>query len=314
MPVEFLSAEQEQHYGRYAGEPSPQPLARYFHLDDADRAVVRRRRGAANKLGFALQLATVRFLGTFLAEPMDVPASAVAYVAAQLGIRDVACLAAYAARPATAWEHAAAIRHVDGYRDFTEPTEYFRLVRWLYTRAWLSNERPCVLFDLATARLVERRVLLPGVSILARLVLRIRERTNARLYRRLARLPSAEQRAALEELLVIPAGARRSPLDRLRRGPTRATAPGLVQALRRLREVRALSMSELDLSAIPPGRLNALARVNGWDHQQVGHDRPGRTPLDEPLSGAPPVELDRLGPAAPPQAAGAPAVSAGAAQ
>src|SRR5919199_2232736 len=263
MSVEFLSAEQERSYGRYAGEPSPQQLARYFHLDDADRSVLRRRRGAANKLGFGLQLATVRFLGTFLAEPTDVPASAVAYVAVQLGIRDVACLAAYAARPSTAWEHTAEIRRVYGYRDFTEPAEYFRLVRWLYTRAWLSNERPSVWFDLATARLVERKVLLPGVTILARLVLRVRERANARLYRRLARLPSTEQRAGLEALLVIPAGARRSPLDRLRHGPTRATAPGLVQALRRLGEVRALGVSELDLSAIPPGRLKSLARYAG---------------------------------------------------
>jgi Domain of unknown function (DUF4158) len=101
-----------------------------------------------NRLGFAVQLTTVRFLGTFLAEPTDVPSDAVAYVPAQLGIRDVACLADYAARPTTAWEHAAEIRRIYGYRDFTDPAESFRLVRWLYTRAWLSSEQPSVLFDL----------------------------------------------------------------------------------------------------------------------------------------------------------------------
>jgi hypothetical protein len=92
-----------------------------------------------NRLGFAVQLTTVRFLGTFLAEPTDVPSNAVAYLAAQLGIRDVACLADYAARPTTAWEHAAEIQRIYGYRDFTDPAESFRLVRWLYTRAWLSS-------------------------------------------------------------------------------------------------------------------------------------------------------------------------------
>jgi hypothetical protein len=87
----------------------------------------------------------------------------------QLGIRDVACLADYAARPTTAWDHAAEIRRIYIYRDFTDPAESFRLLRWLYTRAWLSSEQASVLFDLATARLVERRqVLLPGVSILER--------------------------------------------------------------------------------------------------------------------------------------------------
>ena len=163
MPTEFLTAEQEQTYGHYAGPPSIQQLSRFFHLDDADQQRLRERRGAHNKLGFALQLTTARFLGTFLAEPTDVPPNAVAYVAAQLGIRDLACLAEYAARPTTAWEHAAEIRRIYGYRDFTDPAESFRLLRWLYTRAWLSSEQPSVLFDLATARLVERQVLLPGV-------------------------------------------------------------------------------------------------------------------------------------------------------
>jgi hypothetical protein len=80
---------------------------------------------------------------------------------------------------------------VYGYRHFSDPGVAFPLVRWLYTRAWLSAEQPSVLFDLATAWLVERRVLLPGVSVLARLITRIASQC-ARLYRRLAGLPSVE--------------------------------------------------------------------------------------------------------------------------
>ena len=163
MPTEFLNDEQEQAYGDYLGPPSTQQLSRYFHLDDADPERVNERRGADNKR-FAVQLTTVRFLGTFLAEPTDVPSDVVAYVAAQLGIRDVDCLAEYGARSNTAWEHAAEIRRIYGYRDFSDAGVSLPLVRWLYTRAWLSLEQPSVLFDLATARLVERQVLLPGGS------------------------------------------------------------------------------------------------------------------------------------------------------
>ncbi len=260
MPVDFLTPEQETRYGRYADDPTPEQLAQYFHLDDADRDLLAERRGDHNRLGFVVQLCTVRFLGTFLADPTAVPAGVVAYLARQVGVTDPSCLAHYLDRLPTHREHAGEIQRRFHYRDFMDQPEHFRLVRWLSSRAWVSAERPSVLFDLATARLVERKVLLPGVTVLARLVASVRDRVAERLWRTLAALPSAGQRERLERLVVVPEGSRTSPLDQLRHAPIRLSVPGLLHGLQRVDALRAVGVGSLNVSAIPPSRLKALAR------------------------------------------------------
>jgi hypothetical protein len=269
MPVAFLTDEQAQRYGRYTGEPTTDQLARYFYLDDADRALVERRREDHVRLGFALQLGTVRFLGTFLPDPTAVPSGVVTYVSRQLQIGDPSCLPRYLARRVTHHEHAQDIARRYGYRAFHAPREVFRLVRWLYTRAWLSAERPSVLFDLATARLVEQKVLLPGVTVLERLVASVRDRAALRLWQRLAQLPTAEQQARLETLVQVPEGGRASLLDRLRRAPTRVSGPALVVACHRLDAIRALGVSDLALDHLPPNRLRDLARYGAAARAQA---------------------------------------------
>jgi TnpA family transposase len=156
--------------------------------------------------------------------------------------------------------HAREIRHEYGYRDFSEPFVGFRLLRWLYAREWGSSTRASVLFDLATARLVQQKVILPGVTTLSRLVSRVRERVTLRLWHQLDRVPTDEQREKLLALLTVPEGKRQTELDRLRHSPTNVSADGLVDALKRLRDVRNLGVGHHDISRIHPGRLTALTR------------------------------------------------------
>jgi hypothetical protein len=119
------------------------------------------RRGDPNRLGFALQLTTVRFLGTFLEDSIAVPSEVVQTLSRQLGITKSEAIGEYRQGR---WrrQHATEIRAQLGYRDFSDPAAGFRLARWLCALCWTGTERPSVLFDRATAWLLTHKVLLPA--------------------------------------------------------------------------------------------------------------------------------------------------------
>jgi len=261
MPVHFLTSEQRATYGRYAGDPSADELSRYFHLDDADHVLIGNKRGDHNRLGFALQLTTVRFLGTFLEDPIDVPDAVLQTLVRQL--RGITLEKMHGYRNANQrWEHTTEIRLRYGFREWVDPTVGFRLSRWLYALSWTGTEQPGVLFDRATTWLLANKVILPGCTTQERFVSRLRSRVEDRLWKRLVRGITDEQRTRLEDLLTAPSTGRSSWLDKLRSGPIRISGRALVKAILRLQVVRDLGI-KLPATAVPPSRLASLARFAG---------------------------------------------------
>ena len=258
MPVVFLTDEQAARYGGFVEATSRAELDRWCFLDDADRKLIACHRGDASRLGFALQLVTVRSLGTFLADPLDVPTVVLDFVAQQLEIADPSCVKGYVERRSTRFEHAAEIARERGYREFS--TEEAQLRGWVRDLAWTTGEGPRAIFAAAVEWLYERRVLLPGVSTLARLVAAERDAATKLLWERLAGLLSPEQTAALNDLLVVPPGSRTSALEELRSGPRAVSGRGMVQALHRVSALSGVGVDQVDLGCVPARRVVGLAR------------------------------------------------------
>jgi TnpA family transposase len=246
-------------YGCFPAEIDRDWLGRVCHLSAADLALIRRRTDPATQLGYAAQLVTVRVIGTFQADPTAVPGAIVTALARQLDINDPGVLSAYRDMPVR-WRHTAEIRARYGYRDFTTQPDRFAFLMWLYRQAFADEVAPSALFRAAHRQLLARRILLPGQTVLTRLIASVRERATHQIHTRLARAAPPELRARLEKLLLVPQGQRRSELDLLRRPPFTPTITGLVRALDRLDRIRCLGAGELDLSGIPPARIMALAR------------------------------------------------------
>ncbi len=122
----------------------------------------------------------------FWEDPLDVPWAAVELLAAQLEISDASCVKKYVQRAQTAYEHSWEIRNRYGYRPFDDADSAARSTRFLDGRASTHFEGPVALFDHAVGWLRRSRVLLRGVSVLARQVAAARDAAETWLHEALA--------------------------------------------------------------------------------------------------------------------------------
>jgi hypothetical protein len=248
MPVNFLTQEQKDKYGKFTTELKHEQLAKYFLFDDNDKMIIFKRNGKHNHLGFALQLGTVRYLGTFLSNPVDVPDYVIEYLSKQLNIKkDI--LSLYK-NSDTHLSHKLEIKSVFGYHNFIEQPYHWRLIRWLYNHTWLNPERPSIFFERTIIRCRNQKILLPGITVMERFISEIRERTNTKLWSKLASLPNKNQHKILENLLSINNKNHKTSLEILREIPTHESPIGFLKAIRRFRTIYDIGAHKWNISNI----------------------------------------------------------------
>ncbi len=113
MPTrELLSPAQRAQMLRLPNDLSDQLLARYYTLSDDDLALIKQRRRNHNRLGFAAQLAYLRFPGRTWLASEDVPPRILAYLADQLRVNPLSIVQYAQDREATRFEHLAELQRV----------------------------------------------------------------------------------------------------------------------------------------------------------------------------------------------------------
>lgn len=233
----------------------------YFLLTGTDKMIVRRRRGDGNRLGFALQYCTLRFLGFVPADLSRVPQSITTYLAGQLDLPPDA-LHDYGAREQTRTQHLNEAMNELGFRDPgpDDSDEMRRLAAWFAERA-LEHDEPKLLFRHGLDYLRAIKVVRPGLSRLERMVGAARENAEQETYRRLAGVLMPETRAALDRLLEFDDSIGSSPIAWLKTKTPSAPSSAIVQQLKKLEFARSLGASEWNLSSLNPNRIKFLARL-----------------------------------------------------
>ncbi len=163
MGTKVLSDDEVEQLSTWPPEVAHSDLVAHFTLSVEDRRWVRAHRGTAERIGLAVQLAALGFLGFVPADLAGAPRAVVALVAKQVGV-GVASFSRYAREVdgRTRRRHVAAVVDQAGWR-LCGPGEWKALGDWLTARA-LEHDTPSVLFRQALQQLRTDRVVRPGLE------------------------------------------------------------------------------------------------------------------------------------------------------
>ena len=139
-------------------------LIRLFTFNDADLSRIRQHRGAANRLGFAVQLCYMRYPGIALTADAEPEAPLLRLVADQLKLPgDI--WNDYGQRAETRREHLLELQSAYGFQSFTTLSHYRAAVHSLDDLAWQTDKGIVLARELAEG-LRRKSVLLPALGVM----------------------------------------------------------------------------------------------------------------------------------------------------
>src|SRR3989442_6903170 len=260
MPIGFLTAADRTRLNGFPEQIPHEDLSAFFLLSEADHGAINQHREAHTRLGFALQLCALRYVGFAPDELQTAPAAAVEYVAQQLGVAPQA-LAAYGTRRPTRTTNFKQVQTHVHFRLAT-PLDFYALQTWLGERA-LEHDKPMLLLQLACDKLRREYIVRPGLTRLERLIATARQQAHDETWRRLTPLVTTDQHPWLDGLLQPDAQTGRTPLTWLRREATDHTATQIIETLQKVAFLLEARLDTWDLAGLNPNRVKWLAPL-GW--------------------------------------------------
>ncbi len=258
MPSTFLTLKDRERLTGFPEEIPQWDLITYFTLTEHDDSLMNTYQGASNRLGAALQLCAVRYLGFCPANLHTTPSDVLVFLADQLQVEPDA-LQDYGTRRMTRSTHFNAVLHHLGFHR-VQPDDHPSIVAWLTERA-LEHDKPTLLLHMLCERLKQQQLIRPAVTTVERWVVTARMQAHQESLHRLQPLLTPERITLLDSLLVSETEQGPTPLSRLRQHADTHTPTALLHTLDKFRLLESWDVDTWDMSALNPNRQKFLARL-----------------------------------------------------
>ncbi len=258
MPVSFLNQAQRDRLNQFPRQIPEKDLVVFFTLSSEEKSKIGKLRGNHNRLGYAVQLCALRFLGFSPNDLNSIPSVALSYISRQIDV-DPESLRAYGKRIHTRTDHFNQILKQLDFRK-AQKKDLERLYKWIIERA-LEHDKPTFLLQLTCEKLANEKIVRIGLSRLERMIAKARQETQEKIYRLLSPLLTQDQRTMLDQLLTPDPDTNTTRLFWLRKQAQSNTASEILSGLEKLTFLRKAGAEDWDLSGINPNRRKILARI-----------------------------------------------------
>ena len=227
---------------------SDEEMARDWTLVERDRHEIARYR-KDSRLYMAIQICAVRLYGRFLQHVHDLSPHIINYLGQQLDLPP-SLTVEVPEREATYLEQRQNILKHLGFQRFDHNVQA-QLEAWIAQQARLGT-LPDALFQQAENHLLAKRVLLPGPSVLERLIIHVCSDIHLQLFETVFRQLSPALRQAIDRLLLVPDGEQRSTFFHLKEYPPAPSISSIQSYLQRYQTVAETGIDEFEIQVVTP--------------------------------------------------------------
>lgn len=193
---ELFSVEQREQFMKISEDELV--LDTYYTFSKHDLKIINRHRKDENRIGFAIQLAVLRYPGWSYTHLKLVPKGVIRYIARQIGVR-VTAIKKYPQRENTLWQHMKELREEYGFKPFTD-VEYQLAFDHIYYLS-MENEETLYLFNECLTFLREKRIIFPAITTIEKLVWESKMKAEKNLFDTVENSLTEKQKRAFDDLL-----------------------------------------------------------------------------------------------------------------
>lgn len=236
---------------------SEDEMARDWTLSEADKQEVEKYRKDSRSF-VAVQMCAIRLYGRFLSKVNDLSPKIINYINGQLHLPPSLRIQS-PERKATYIEQRKNILAYLGFRKFDDDAQRLLEV-WLYQRTY-QGELPADIYHRAEAYLLTEQIILPGPSVLERLVSSVCSTVHEKIFESLYLALTPDLRQSIEHLLAVPEGEQRSYFHRLKEYPPAAKISSLQSYLERYNTLESTGINDFEEKLIDPAFMDYLFRL-----------------------------------------------------